>query len=182
MPPGVTARRDGAPAWALLDQQTNTFSLSKVQLLMWMVTIVYCFVLLQSAYVFVQGKLQMAPLPENSNGFWGSLVHDACFSDADAISGPKGGGAPSGRSPISSPLEECSQRIGHSSCCGQSSGAGLPAGRSSLADGGDRKNAPINTDLLNAMGITALVNIGGKSVRLPGPVVNQVTAAFRTRP
>ena len=183
MPPKVTARRDGASAWALLDQQTNTFSLSKVQLLMWMVTIVYCFVLLQLAFVFVQGKLQMAPLPEGFEWLLGITGGTALVSAMLTRSrGAKGAGD---AGPALSDLVSAGGMLAADraqlqlwtiiGCCGY-----LLVVLRWPTEAID-KLPPINMDLLNAMGITALVYVGGKSVRLPGPVVNQVTADIQNK-
>jgi hypothetical protein len=53
-------------SWALLDEQTNSYSLSKLQFLLWAAVVAYCCVYFSMANVFVQGKFDVFPaLPES---------------------------------------------------------------------------------------------------------------------
>jgi hypothetical protein len=176
--PGGGTPRKRLLGWVLLDQQTNTYSLSKLQLLLWMVTIVYCFVFLQLAFVFAQGKLQIAPLPEGFEWLLGITGGTALVSGMLTRSrGAKGAGdaGPALADLVSSGGMLAADRaqllvwtlIG---CCGY-----VLVVLRNPTEAID-KLPMLNLDLLNAMGISSLVYVGGKSVRLPGPVVNQVTA------
>lgn len=171
-------QRSSLLAWILLDSETNTYSLSKFQLLLWTVVIVYGYVYLLLAKVLVQGILNFPPLPENFAVLLGGAGGTSLVASMlSRTRGPKGAGGPT---PAISDLV--------------SSGGALAADRAqfliwTLIGGGgfiflmlreptERIAAlpSIPEDLLGAMGVSALVYVLGKSVRLPGPVITQVTS------
>jgi hypothetical protein len=165
-------------SWVLLDPQTNTFSLSKVQFLMWMFTIAYCYLFLQLAFVFAQGNLTLAPLPANFGWLIGVTGGTALTSIALTRSrGSKGAGdvGPRLSDLVSTGGVLAPDRaqlllwtvIG----CGAYILIVLRTSTESL-----HVLPTVPEDLLAAMGISAAVYAGGKSVRLPGPVINQITA------
>lgn len=164
-------------SWVLLDPETNTYSLSKVQLLLWTLAIVYGYLYLLLAWVLTQGKLEFPPLPASFSvllmGAGGTSLAAAALSK---VRGPKGAGTP--EPSLSDFL---------------SSGGVLAGDRAQffvwtlIGVGGFvflvLRQLPekiqmlpnVPNELLSAMGVSAAVYVLGKTVRLPGPVISSVS-------
>jgi hypothetical protein len=177
--PGKSGR-SSLLSWVMLDAETNSYSLSKVQLLLWTLAIVYGYLYLLLAYVLTQGKLVFPPLQSTLSvllmGTGGTSLAAAALSKTR---GPKGAGSPD---PSISDLV--------------SSGGVLAGDRAQffiwtlIGVGGFvflvLRQMPekivalpeVPSELLTAMGVSAAVYVLGKSVRLPGPVISTVTVTF----
>jgi hypothetical protein len=173
-----TSDRSSLLAWTLIDTETNSYSLSKFQLLLWTVSIVFGYVYLLLAHVLTQGNLTFPPFPTNLSFLLGGAgLTTLASSMLTQQRGPKGAG---GTAPSFSDL--------------LSSGGVLAADRAQfliwtlVGVGGflfillrelpERiaKLPDIDPNLFGAMGLSALVYVSGKYVRLPGPVISKVTA------
>lgn len=163
--------------WLLLDAQTNTFSLAKLQFLSWMITVGYCYLFLQLALVYVQGQTAIAALPDGFGWLFGITGGTSLASIfLTQAHGPKGAGS---AEPALSDLVSSGGVLAPDRAqlllwtligCGVFLMAVLRQPTDTIKVLPDLPNS-----LLTAMGISALVYAGGKSIRLPGPVINEVT-------
>lgn len=173
------ASRMRLASWALLDEQTNTYSLSKLQFLLWLAVVAYAYVYFFLAYVFIQGHGEFPNPPENLLsllGVTGGTTLGSIF--VTRARGAKGSGeaVPALSDLVSSGGVLAPERaqflvwtifgcIGYIALILEQSPDTLTALPS------------LNQQLLTAMGASSLVYVGGKMVRLPGPIINEVKAA-----
>jgi hypothetical protein len=168
-------------SWALLDEQTNSYSLSKLQILLWASVVAYCYVYLYLARVFVQGQLDDLPAVPASFGWLLGLTGGTSVLSLmlTRTRGSKGAGdavpllsdlvstggvlAPERAQYLTWTVIGC---IGYVVLVLRKS----PELLSALPT--------IDNQLLMVMGLSAGVYIGGKAVRLPGPVLNEVQTGF----
>jgi hypothetical protein len=170
-------------SWMLLDEQTNTYSLSKTQLLLWAAVIIYCYVYFFLASVYVQGSFEFPALPRNFGWLLGVTGGTTVFTTMlTRARGSKGAGGPR---PALSDLV--------------STGGVLAPDRAQFLAWTIigcigyvvlvLKQQPemltvlpeLREELVSVMGLSALVYVGGKAVRLPGPVINEVKPSLNDK-
>jgi hypothetical protein len=167
-------------SWMLLDEQTNSYSLSKLQLLLWAAVVLYCYLYFFLASVFVQGRSDFPPLPTNFGwllGVTGGTTLMTTF--LTRARGSKGAG---GSTPVLSDLVSTGGVLAPDrlqflawtivGCVGYIMLVlrEQPELLTLLPE--------LKPELVSVMGVSALVYLGGKAVRLPGPIINEGVATF----
>lgn len=174
--PASNSTRLRLMSWALMDEQTNTYSLSKLQILAWVAVIIYSYVYFFLARVYVQGFDAVPRLPENLATLIGVTGGTSLVTMMLTRSrGSKGAGSaqPELADLVSSGGVLAPDRAQYLAwtvigCIGYILVV-LKASPDALMD-----LPKVDDTILQAMGLSALVYVGGKAVRLPGPVVNEV--------
>ena len=166
----------GPVAAFFLDKETNSYSLSKFQLLAWTAVLVFAFIFVYLCRILIQWNFSFPPIP---NG-WPTLLGLSAGATVAAVGitvnrGTKGAGSakPSMADFITTGGLVASDRfqffvwtlIG----CAAFLGLILTHDPASLTEVPD-----VPTGFLFLMGISASGYLGGKLVRAPGPVISQL--------
>jgi hypothetical protein len=180
---GLTHAVDGKPYGALatlfLDQETNTYSLSKLQFYAWTVAAIFGYLVLTLAQSLVQGKFVFADIPKNLPGIiFISAGTTAVAQGITAIRGAKGAG------PIQPSLGDF-----------VTTGGLVAAERFQFfiwtlvgvctflflvvfSDPASISDLPaIPEGFLALMGVSCFGYLGGKLARKPGPIIDDITAS-----
>lgn len=172
----IGGRRYGIFSVFLIDNETNTYSLSKLQLLLWSAVSVFAYIYLFLCQLLVQWKWQFPDVPEGLPVLLG--ISGGTAITAAAVQGTRGakGSGPIHPGPadfISSGGVVIAERFQFFvwTIVGVLGFLGLlfaadPAAISVLPK--------IPDQFLGLMGVSALAYLGGKAVRNPGPVVRTV--------
>jgi hypothetical protein len=173
----IAGQKNGVVYAFFLDRQTNSFSLSKLQVLLWTTVFVYSYVYLYLCRTFIQGASDFPQVPDN----WPTLLGVSAGTTVAAAGitrfhGSKGSGPihPSLADFVSSGGLVIGERfqffiwtlIG---CVGYFVIVLLadPASLSSLPD--------IKGPILTLMGVSSVGYLAGKYARLPGPIIDLLT-------
>jgi hypothetical protein len=159
-----------------LDKQTDTYSLSKFQLIAWTTVAVFAYVFVYFCHVLVQWNFDFPAIPTG----WPTLLGLSAGTTVAAV-GITAGHGPKGAGPV------------HPSLADLVSTGGLVAtdrfqffvwtlvgcvgflGLVLLPDPGSLTNLPdVPSGFLYLMGVSASGYLGGKLVRAPGPVISQL--------
>jgi hypothetical protein len=175
----MAGENTGPLAAFFLDRQTNSFSLSKFQVLAWTVVAVFGYVYLYLCRSFVQWNFTFPPIPEGLPTLLGvSAGTTVVATGITAQHGSKGAGPihPSMADFISSGGVIAGERFQFFvwtlvGCLGFL-GIILSSDPASLASLPD-----INGTFLTLMGISSAGYLAGKLVRAPGPIIQLLTIA-----
>jgi methionine-rich copper-binding protein CopC len=172
----IGGKRYGIFSVFVIDNQTNTYSLSKLQLLLWSAVSVFAYIYLFLCQLLVQWKWQFPDVPEGLPALLGISGGAAVAAAAvQNTRGAKGSGPihPGPADFISSGGVVIAERFQFFvwTIVGVLGFLGLlfaadPAAISVLPK--------IPDQFLGLMGVSALAYLGGKAVRSPGPVVRTV--------
>lgn len=175
----IGGKRIGIFSMFVLDNQTNTYSLSKLQLLLWSAVSVLAYIYLFLCQLLVQWKWQFPDVPEGLPVLLGISGGAAVAAAAvQNTRGAKGSGPvhPSAADFISSGGVVIAERFQFFvwTIVGILGFFGLLL----AADPAAITQLPkIPDQFLGLMGVSALAYLGGKTVRSPGPVVRTVSAS-----
>jgi len=163
----------------LLDQETDTYSLSKFQFLIWTFVALFGYVFLTVARSLVQGTMVFGDLPANMPGIIAISAGTGVLAPAvTAVRGAKGAG-PVGPSPadfIAVGGMVVAERFQF--FVWTLIGAGTFLFLILSTDPCMIKDLPsIPPGFLQLMGLSSLGYLGGKLVRKPGPIIDSITAA-----
>lgn len=167
-----------------LDKETNTYSLSKFQLLLWTAVFVFSYVYLFLCRVLIQWKFGLPPVPENLPGMLAISAGASVVSvGVTETRGSKGSGAvyPSAADFVSTGGLVVGERfqffvwtvVG----AAQFVTMILMTDPSTLLE-----LPPIPANFLYLMGISSAGYLAGKVIRKPGPVVKAVTVSAVSPP
>lgn len=162
----------------LLDRQTDTYSLSRFQLLIWTIVGVYGYVYLLFARWLIQGDFELADVPKNFPTLL--LISGGTAALAQGVTslrGPNGSGdvQPGWQDFISAGGQIAAERLQLFvwTLLGAVAFLLLLVARD---PGGLRELPPIPEQLLYLMGFSATAYLGGKLARKPGPVIDDIRA------
>jgi hypothetical protein len=172
---------DGVPvsmlASLLLDKNTDTFSLSRVQFYLWTVVAIYGYVYLTAAWTLLQGRLEFAPVPENMPGIIAASAGTAVVVEGISSSKPKGAGSvrPGVSDLITSGGMVVPERLQF--LLWTIVGIFTFMGLIFASDPAIIERLPaIPAGFLTLMGISSAGYLGGRLVRKGGPVIDDVIA------
>jgi hypothetical protein len=174
-PAGV---RWNPPSTLFLDVETNTYSLSKLQLYVWMAAAVFGYAYLTISYLFVQGADTLPDIPANLPGILlVSVATSALSTGITAAKGSKGAGAlrPSVADFLTSGGVLAPDRLQFFGWT--IVGAAAFVALIMLRPPATIKDLPtVPEGLLLLMGISSAGYLGGKLARRAGPVIKQIVA------
>jgi hypothetical protein len=155
-----------------VDAQTNTYSLSKIQLYLWLLAAVFGWAYLTSCLSLVQGRVEFAALPKNMPGILLMSVGTTTFATGLSRSRPKGGGAATPRLSdlVTSGDVVIPERVQYLvwTILGFIAFFGLIL----TSDPGTIKELPqVPEEFLVVMGLSSAGYLGGKLARQPGPIL-----------
>ena len=162
----------------LIDPETNTFSLSRAQFLLWTGVAVFGYFYLFLASWLVQGRLQFFDVPDGLPGI--VMISAATTSFASGITntkGSKGSGLinPSWSDFLSAGGSVLPERLQFAIWTLIGAGAYLVV--TIAQDPGTLETLPaLPPGFLQLSGISSLGYLGGKLARNPGPVIKQIVA------
>ena len=162
----------------LLDPETNTYSLSKVQFYLWTAAAAYGYTVLALSQLVVQGVISSLPqVPDSLPGVLAASVGTTLGASALTVNrGPKGAGEmnPAWSDLITAGGVVSVERVQF--LIWTLLGVLGFVAAVLLADSSTMTTLPnIPTSLLTLGGISAAGYLGGKLVNKPGPVINQIT-------
>jgi hypothetical protein len=159
-----------------LDSQTNTYSLSKIQLYLWLLAAIFGWVYLTACLSLVQGRFDFAPLPKNMPGILLFSLGTTTLAGGISHSRPKGAGkrAPSISDLVTSGGVVVPERVQFLVWTLLGFGAFLMLVLSS--DPSTIQELPaVPEEFLYVMGLSSAGYLGGKLVRQPGPILSGAT-------
>ncbi|MDA1273157.1 MAG: hypothetical protein O2960_03755 [Verrucomicrobia bacterium] len=160
----------------LLDQETDTYSLSKFQFLVWTLVSLFGYTFLTLSRSLVHGTFEMANLPENLAGLLAISAGTGIVAPAiSAVNGSKGAGQinPSFADLVTTGGVVVAERFQFAvwTLMGSATFLFLVVG----IDPRSLKDLPsIPTGFMQLMGISSLGYLGGKLARKPGPIIDQI--------
>jgi hypothetical protein len=174
----VDGKKYGFFSMLFLDPETDTYSLSKFQFILWTAVAVFAYVYLMAAQSLVQGKLEFVDIPENLPGI--VLVAAGTTVLASGITsskGTKGAGDvhPSWADFISTGGILAPERLQFFvwTIVGVATFISLIV----LSDPGTIHDLPkIPERFLYLMGVSSAGYLGGKLARQPGPIIDEIVA------
>lgn len=155
-----------------IDSQTNTYSLSKIQLYLWMLAAVFGWVYLTACLSLVQGHFDFAPLPKNMPGLLLVSLGTATVAGGIGHSRPKGAGSQQPRITdlVTSGDVVVPERVQYLVWTLLGFVAFLLLVLSK--DPSTIKELPqVPEEFLYVMGLSSAGYLGGKLVRQPGPIL-----------
>jgi len=175
----VDGKKYGFFSMLFLDPETDTYSLSKFQFILWTAVAVFAYVYLMAAQSLIQGKLEFVDIPENLPGI--VLVAAGTTVLASGITsskGTKGAGDvhPSWADFVSTGGVLAPERLQFFvwTIVGVATFISLIV----LSDPGTIHGLPkIPERFLYLMGVSSAGYLGGKLARQPGPIIDEIVAA-----
>jgi hypothetical protein len=162
----------------VLDPETDTYSLSKLQFYLWTFAAVFGYCFLTISRSLIQGQFELADIPEGLPGIIGASAGTTIL--ATGITNAKG---PKGAGPVHPSLSDLITTGGvvaperFQFLIWTLLGVGSFAFLIALHDPANLKDLPkIPSGFLYLMGISSAGYLGGKFARKPGPVVDTVVA------
>ena len=162
----------------VLDPETDTYSLSKLQFYLWTFAAVFGYCFLTISRSLIQGQFELADIPEGLPGIIGASAGTTIL--ATGITNAKG---PKGAGPVHPSLADLITTGGvvaperFQFLIWTLLGVGSFAFLIALHDPANLKDLPkIPTGFLYLMGISSAGYLGGKFARKPGPVIDTVVA------
>jgi hypothetical protein len=165
---------------ALIDEETNTYSLSKLQFYLWTTAAIFGYAYLSAARSLVQGTLELADVPENLPGIL--LLTASTSLLAVGISSAKGSKGAGERDPSFADFITTGGVIAPErlqflvwTIVGVIGFIAL-----TIARGPGRIDTlpAIPERLLYLMGLSSFAYVGGKLARKPGPVINDLAVRW----
>jgi hypothetical protein len=160
----------------VLDQETDTYSLSKLQFYVWTGVSVFGYVYLTVARSLVQWQFDLADVPANLPGIiFISATTSVVATGVTAAKGPKGAGEvhPSLADLITSGGVVAPERFQF--LVWTLLGAGSFVAMILLRDPGEIVELPtIPQGFLALMGVSSAGYVGGKLTRTPGPIIDEI--------
>jgi hypothetical protein len=162
----------------IIDRETQSYSLSKLQLLMWTCAVVFAYVYLVLCRAFIHWDTRLPDIPAGVAPLLGMSLGTAVLSAGVTVArGPKGAGPqfPSAADFISAGGEVIAERLQFFvwTLVGV---AGFVMGVL-VADPANLSDLPeVPTNFLSLMGISSVGYLAGKSVRPSGPLFTKVRA------
>jgi hypothetical protein len=160
----------------LLDAESNTYSLSKLQFYLWTFAGVFGYVFLTLARSLVQGRFEFADLPENLPGIiFVSGATTVIAAGTTALKGPKGAGdeQPGLADFVTAGGVVVSERFQF--LVWTLLGVGAFVFVILFADAASITTLPsIPQQFLMLMGVSSAGYLGGKLARKPGPVIDSI--------
>ena len=174
----VDGKKYGFFSMLFLDPETDTYSLSKFQFILWTAVAVFAYVYLMAAQSLIQGKLEFVDIPENLPGI--VLVAAGTTVLASGITsskGTKGAGDvhPSWADFVSTGGVLAPERLQFFvwTIVGVATFISLIV----LSDPGTIHDLPkIPERFLYLMGVSSAGYLGGKLARQPGPIIDEIIA------
>lgn len=162
----------------VLDPETDTYSLSKLQFYLWTFAAVFGYCFLTISRSLIQGQFELADIPEGLPGIIGASAGTTIL--ATGITNAKG---PKGAGPVHPSLSDLITTGGvvaperFQFLIWTLLGVGSFAFLIALHDPANLKDLPkIPSGFLYLMGISSAGYLGGKFARKPGPVIDTVVA------
>ena len=161
-----------------LDQETNTYSLSKLQFYLWTFAALFGYVYLSVSRSLVQGNLEFADIPENLPGILLVAVSTSALAvGITSAKGAKGAGdpGPSLADFVTTGGLVAPERVQF--LVWTLVGFGTFVFLTLSTEPGQIANLPaVPERFLYLMGISSFGYLGGKMARKPGPVITQIEA------
>jgi len=162
----------------LLDTETDTYSLSKVQFLLWTLAAVFGYVYFTLVRTFVQGSWEFPDIPATLPGLIFVSASTTVFAQGiQAVRGPKGAGAkhPGVADLFTSGGVVAPERFQF--LIWTFIGVIVFLGLLILKEPGDLQSLPsVPQGMLLLMGVSSAGYLGGKLARSPGPVIDEIIA------
>ena len=162
----------------VLDPETDTYSLSKLQFYLWTFAAVFGYCFLTISRSLIQGQFELADIPEGLPGIIGASAGTTIL--ATGITNARG---PKGAGPVHPSLSDLITTGGvvaperFQFLIWTLLGVGSFAFLIALHDPANLKDLPkIPSGFLYLMGISSAGYLGGKFARKPGPVIDTVVA------
>ena len=162
----------------LLEKDTNTYSLSKLQFYLWTLAALLGYIYLSVSRSLVQGKFEFADIPENLPGILAVTVSTAALAvGITSAKGPKGAGeqGPALADFVTTGGVVAAERVQF--LAWTFTGVAAFVFLTLSTEPGRIENLPaVPERFLYLMGISSFGYLGGKLARKPGPVITQIIA------